>query len=138
MTTTEDVQRLSPFTIGSAASDTITAADLASFELEATEEVDKDDPGLDTYTYNRALALYICHMIESAKGKRAFTNEKISDYSYSKGTKTSYLIEYEELMDKWSRHLRVSTTKVERYEIADDGRPESFKLDGSDIPSFSR
>ncbi|MDY6966897.1 MAG: hypothetical protein SVM80_13195 [Halobacteriota archaeon] len=138
MTTTEDVERLSPFTVGSAATDTITAAELTSFELEATAELDRDDPGLDTYTYNRALALYICHMIESAKGKRDITSEKMGDYSYSKGKKTGYLLEYEELIGKWSRHLRAPSAKVERYEIADDGRPESFKLDGSDVPSFSR
>lgn len=108
--------------------------DFAQYKAWAQEELDRDDPGLSTATYDQAHANLICDIFVSSKGGRNFKSESIGgDYSYTKngGDKSSYRLRYEEIIAQFAGEQPTVGQEREDVEI-----PDQFHLDQSESESF--
>jgi hypothetical protein len=115
---------------------TLTSPTLTYYEGIAVEVLERDDPGFGSATYDRALALLICHFAAAdLQGDLETKSEsRGGDWSFSKdpGT-TTYLIQYRGLLEQFASSYDVPTEGIVRGDATMNGP----LLDLIDLPTFT-
>lgn len=115
---------------------TISSDDLVYYSGFAVETLTADDPGFPAATYDRALALLVCHYYaaDSQGDLEMKSEDRGGDWKYSKdaGT-TSYLMQYRALIEQ---HGRSSDVPVDGT-IREDASMTGANLDLNTLPIFT-
>jgi hypothetical protein len=115
---------------------TLTAGSLTYYSGIALEVLTREDPGFGTATYDRALALLICHFAAADQQGDLETKSESrgGDWSFSKdpGT-TTYLIQYRGLLEQFGAAHDVPTEGI----VRNDAVMLGLRLDTLELPTFT-
>ena len=115
---------------------TVTAETLEYYSGLALEVLARDDPGLTPATFDRALALLICHFLAAdTQGDLETKSEnRGGDWSFSKdpGT-TTYLVQYRALIAQFAAPDEIADGGV----IRSDATMTGLRLTEIDLPTYS-
>lgn len=115
---------------------TISADDLEYYSGFAVETLDVDNPGFPAATYDRALALLICHYYSADERDdlEMKSEDRGGDWKYSKEPgMTTYLIEYRDLLAQFGRPADVPVDGT----VRGDATMTGANLDLNPLPYFT-
>lgn len=113
----------------------LTESDATYLQLKAwaKEQLDLENPGLSTATYDRCHALLIAHMYEIGDPTAGYKSYSTAEFSASQEPgQTIWILEYKQIIEAF---ISVDTSGESSVTRADADMPE-FHLDQSSVPSY--